>query len=436
MQDKVRTVHISINSCQLCIRALSFWYRLLYQRGKSMRKKPALLTICTLLVAVLGRPAHAQSHRKANLDEDVPLPTDFAIDYQLAITERGQIRGSSSLLENTEYNEAGTEVFSKFVQDSQVSALKLPYKWSFTIVNDGSVNAFSLPDGEVSVGSGLARLIGTNSGLWAAVLSHETAHIGRRHWVRKYLYSIYVAAQVRYYEARVQAGDNNAKWSLVGLRIAAPIAEAKLSRDLEHDADIQGMMLMAREGYHPDFFFSLHHLLRAAMGDQSHFAAFFSTHPRWETRDQRDDRAYSDALAEYNRLWPDPAASPGGKPPLVAFVGKPSAQENKEAKSADLSLPIYCRNATDPLQFLILFQKQKQLIHAIDDQHSDEKGDLAFRQDFNCSEKTEAAPLTVHLPAILVRKEDRKLQALVYVYSQRGDFLEEFKPVAVHFPKP
>jgi hypothetical protein len=115
---------------------------------------------------------------------------------------------------------------------------------------------------------------------------------------------------------------------------------------LEHDADIQGMMLMAREGYHPDYVFALHHILRATTGEQSKFAAFFSTHPRWETRDQRDDRAYADALAEYGRSWPDQDASPGGKPPLVAFVGKPSAQENKKTKTADLTLPVYCRNAT------------------------------------------------------------------------------------------
>jgi hypothetical protein len=381
-------------------------------------------------------PANAQNHHKANLEDTVPLPADFAIDYQVAIAERGRIRGGSSLLENTEYNEAGTKVFSQFVQDPSVSSLGLPYRWNFTIVNDGSVNAHSLPDGEVSVGSGLAKLLGTRPGMWAAVLSHETAHVARRHWVRKYLYDLYVAAQIRYYQARVQAGDNSANWSLVGLRIAAPLARAKLSRNLEHDADIQGMMLMSREGYHPDYVFALHHLLRAATGDQSRFAAFFSSHPRWETRDQRDDRAYADALAEYNRLWPEPEASPGGKPPLVAFVGKASAQENKQAKTADLTLPIYCRNATEPLQFVILFRKDNRPVQAIDDQHRNERGELIFRQESECSEKTEASPAVFHLPATMVSKDNRKLEALVYVYSRDGDFVEKFKAFDVHFPKP
>src|SRR5258708_4491548 len=389
--------------------------------------------VCSLIVCL---PGEAQRRRKANLNDDVPLPIDFTIDYQLGLTERGTIRGASPLLENTAYNEVGTEVFSKFVRNPSVASLGLPYRWNFTILDDGSVNAYSLPDGEVSVGSGLARIIGTKPGLWAAVLSHETSHTARRHAVRKYLYSMYVAAQIQYYEARVRAGDTNANWSLVGIRIAAPIAAAKLSRNLEHDADIQGMMLMAREGYHPDYVFALHHLLRANTGEQSHFAAFFSSHPRWETRDQRDDHAYSDALAEYNRQWPEPEASPGGKPPLVAFVGKPSAQENKQAKTADLTLPIYCRNAAEPPQFVILFRKDKRLLQAVDDQHHNDRGELVFRQEFDCSEKTEAAPIVVHLPATLVSKDNRKAEALVYVYSKDGDFLKEFKPFDLHFPKP
>src|SRR2546430_7932761 len=395
------------------------------------------LLACFILAALLlPQAVNAQKHRKSKLSEDVDLPVDFALDYQLGLAERGKIRGGSVLLENTAYNEAGTSVFTKLVQNSSVASLGLPYRWNFTIVDDGSVNANSLADGEVSVGSGLAKLIGTSPSLWSAVLSHETAHTARRHAVRKYLYSVYVAQQIQYYQARVLAGDNNANWSLVGLRIAAPIAAVKLSRDLEHDADIQGMMLMAREGYHPDYVFALHHILRATTGEQSHFAAFFSSHPRWETRDQRDDRAYSDALAEYNRLWPEPEASPGGRPPLVAFVGKPSAQENKQAKTADLTLPVYCPNATEPLQFVILFRKDKRLLQSVDEQHRDDRGELVFRQEFECSEKTEAVPIVVHLPATLVSKDDRKAQPTFYFNPKAGIFLRDSRPSAFISPNP
>ena len=281
-----------------------------------MPTHPAIMFFIAFFYLLLNiNPALAQNKRAAKLDENIPLPVDFALDYQLGLTMRNQVHGSDSLLVDTPMNLAGGVVFSTLVNDSSVQGLTLPYRWNFTIVNNDVINAYSLPDGEICVGSGLAKLIGTSPGLWAAVLSHETEHTARRHWVRKYLFELHVQEQLVYYQARVAAGDKSANWSIVGLRIATPIARAKLSRDLEHDADIQGMMLMAREGYHPDFVFALHHLMRASTGEQSKFAAFFSTHPRWQTRDQRDDKAYTDALSEYNQRWPDPIASPGGPPP-------------------------------------------------------------------------------------------------------------------------
>jgi hypothetical protein len=118
-----------------------------------------------------------------------------------------------------------------------------------------------------------------------------------------------------------------------------------MEREQEHEADQKGMLIMARAGYHPDFVFALHHLLLADTGEQSKFGAFFSGHPRWETRDQRSDRVYGDALAEFNRLWPDAVTSPGGKPPVVAFVGKPEVTEDKQTGMADVRVPLYCRNS-------------------------------------------------------------------------------------------
>jgi hypothetical protein len=402
-----------------------------------MRRYPSRgLYFLLFSLALTTIPTFSQRHHSNKLDENVPLPADFAIDYQLSLGMRGQVHGLNSLLTDTPMNLAGDSVFQKLVSSGSVQGQNLPYRWSFTIVNDESINAHSLPDGEICVGSGLAKLIGTNPGLWAAVLSHETEHTARRHWVKKYLFELYVQQQLAFYQARVNAGDKNANWSIVGLRIAAPIARARLSRNLEHDADIQGMMLMANEGYHPDYVFVLHHMLRASTGEQSNFAAFFSTHPRWETRDQRDDKAYSDALAEYNQHWPDASASPGGTPPIVAFAGKAAAQENHQAKTADLTLPVYCRNATEPVLAVIFFEKDHKFVKSSAQDFSDAQGNLVFRQQFECNEKSEASPVLVHLPATLVPKDERKVEARVEIMSLKGDFLDEFKPLTVHFPKP
>ena len=79
---------------------------------------------------------------------------------------------------------------------------------------------------------------------------------------------------------------------------------------------------MARGGYHPDFALSFQQRFRFRVGDQSKFAAFFSDHPRWATREERTIRTYEEAIRIFEHLWPDPALSPGGLPPVVATLGK------------------------------------------------------------------------------------------------------------------
>lgn len=192
-------------------------------------------------------------------------------------TRRGRPRSLSPSL--TFPVSAGNSVFGDLVGTTMISGYGLSYHWQVSVLNESTVNAGSLPDGEIVVYGRLAKLLGSNKGLWAAVLSHEVAHTARRHAVREYLYQQYVQEQLHYYKMRAAAGDESANWSIVGLSISAPIAEKELSRELEHDADITGMLLMARAGYHPDNVFAVHHLLKAESGEQSKVAVFFSTIP-------------------------------------------------------------------------------------------------------------------------------------------------------------
>jgi hypothetical protein len=57
---------------------------------------------------------------------------------------------------------------------------------------------------------------------------------------------------LNYYRMRAAASDKSPNGAILGVGISTPIAERKLSRELEHDADIAGMMLMTQAGYHPD----------------------------------------------------------------------------------------------------------------------------------------------------------------------------------------
>lgn len=361
--------------------------------------------------------------------QNLELPADYAIDLQLAESGRSRIMKGKSAITGSPANGIGEEVFHRLISASTAP----PYAWQLTLVNNGVVNAFSTAGGKVYVDGGLLSLIGRSQGLWAAVLSHETAHTVLRHQVRIVLLEMYNQRMIQYYRARVAAGDNSANYSLIGFAAASRIALKKIERDQEHDADQQGMLLMSRAGYHPDFVFALHHLLLMNTGEQSKFAAFFSDHPRWETRDQRSDGAYADALAEFNRLWPDAASSPGGLPPTVAFLGQPVASADKQTHTADVVLPAYCRNSTGPIDLLVAFRKKGHPVPAAGPEFADKEGNLAVQGKADCLEKNETTPMRISIPASAVNDRNRSVKAKVYV-SSHGELIAASKEFDVHFP--
>jgi hypothetical protein len=249
-----------------------------------------------------------------------------------------------------------------------------------------------------------------------------------------YQRNLYDQLMIQYYRARIAAGDKSANWALIGFAAASRIALKKLERDQEHDADQQGMLLMARAGFHPDYVFALHHLLLMKTGEQSKFAAFFSDHPRWETRDQRDDKTYTDALAEYNRLWPDAMASPGGRAPVVVFLGQATSNEDKKTGTANVTLPMYCRNSDEPVDLIMVFQKDNHPVKAADPQFADKDGNLAVHEKADCLQKNESTPISLHLPSTAVSDKDRSITAAAFIGSN-GALIAETKSFGVHFPK-
>ncbi len=362
--------------------------------------------------------------------QQLEAPSDYGIDLQLAVSGRSRMLGGNSEIVGTPGNQIGDEVFHNLV----TAGFSQPYPWKLTLVNSGAINASSTAGGQVYVYGGLLPLIRENKGLWAAVLSHETAHTGLRHQVRVYTQEVYIQQMIQYYRARAKAGDKGANWALIGFATASRLALKKAQRDFEHQADQQGMLLMARAGYHPDYVFALHHLLLMDTGEQSKFTAFFSDHPRWETRDQRDDKVYADALAEFNRRWPDAASSPGGGPPAVVFLAEPNTTENKSSETADITLPMYCRNSDKPVDLAVVFQKDKHPVKSSDPNFSDKDGNFAVHDKADCLEKNETVPVTLHVPSTAVSERDRSLKARAFIAAD-GQLIGSTKEFAVHIPK-
>lgn len=379
--------------------------------------------------------ARQKGNRKPQV-QMVPLPADYRIDLQLARLERQRMIGNNTVLVGTPTAQAAQEVFARLIGRQTVSSMGLPYPWRLTLVDNGLVNAESTPGGQVYAFSGLAQLIGQHKGLWAAVLSHEIMHTALRHQVRDALERAYILRQIQNYKWEVARGEKAASWALAGFEIAAPLVLKKMERDQEHQADTQGMMLMARAGYHPDFVFALHHLLESEGGDQSKFAAFFADHPRWATRDQRSQKVYSNALETYQSLWPNAAISPGGIPPTVVFLGHPTTTEDKQDKSATISLPLSCRNAQLPVIVLVTLTNHGVPVKSRNARFSDAQGDAVIWRKITCPASGDQATVQISiLRKALVLRKNRKLKARLTMLDPSGNFLGPSVSVEIRMPK-
>ncbi len=392
--------------------------------------------LVVVLFLLTGSNAAFGGKKAPKLAETVDLPQTFEVDFQFAAKQRAQL-GPQREVPDDIAGRVGKDVFESLVKTQMISGFGLPYTWTFRPYDSLAVNAFSLADGEVVAFTGLSRLIGANRGLWAAVLAHEIAHVARRHAVRKALFHEYVEQQVVYWQMRARLGDKSAGWTALAVRIAGNLAEKKLSRDLEHDADIQGMLLMARAGYHPDNAFAMHHLLRMNTSERSKVGTFFfSDHPRWESRDQRTERAYTEALAEYNRLWASPDASPGGMPPAVAFLGDVRGKENKGDSTGDLTLALSCRNVGSPVTLVVHLTKGHGApVQSTISDYRDPAGNALIRERASCVDKDGARLTVVHIPGAIIPTQDHKLKAQVEVLGPSEEILERSKVFDIHFPK-
>jgi hypothetical protein len=365
-------------------------------RGKSFRHllplhRPSVcdialeITLTVLLSLTCPLELLAQPHPP---DEASQLPRDFEDELTAGAAGRSRL-GSVRIAPDDSYPVA-CEVWRDLLQDSELARLQLPFPWQLALVNDRSANAFSLPDGQVIVDRSLANLLGRSRGLWAALLSHEIAHVSHRHWLRRT--SFLSKLEQRLENSALAPIGTDSRWQMASLdaHMDAPDALARFVRELEFEADSEGMMLMARTGFHPGFELAIHHLLQANLGDRSGFEAIFSTHPRWITRDRNSRKAYDIALAEFVRRWPSAASSPGGLPPTIVFLGKPKSQTGPAARLR-IAFSLRCANPGQPLRSVLrLYQAAGKT--------STQREEIEYWEPTTCTDHNEKKTLNITLP--------------------------------------
>src|SRR5579883_3204641 len=126
------------------------------------------------------------------------------------------------------------------------------FHYSYKIIDDKTINAFSIPGGHIYIYSGMLHLLKTDDEL-AGVLAHETAHAAHHHVVTltreaNKLNNVYVIGVL----AAILAHDSNIGGdALVGQLAAEAQLNNHFSVEAEKDADHTGMIYMQKAGFNP-----------------------------------------------------------------------------------------------------------------------------------------------------------------------------------------
>ncbi len=300
--------------------------------------KPSVWAHTALFCLLWTLPAMCQ-------ESPAPLevPDKFDLDLKTAARLRPRFLAESSAASGR--YEVGHLVFERLITQLQPPNSR-KHSWELRILDDDLLNAFASPEGTIYVARGLAQLAGPSTGLWAAILSHEIAHVVRRDWARRYLYE-----QSLRQGSTLVLGDSATPAGTWADTQSTSAAFAQFCRQMELDADLASLMMMARAGYHPDFAAALHHLMHSESLNASGTSPY-AMHPRWEQRDRDLQRAYVDASLEFGHRWPEWYASPGGNPPIVVFEQDPRVKKNG-SDTWEIQVPLRCQNLAGAVEVVV-----------------------------------------------------------------------------------
>jgi hypothetical protein len=341
------------------------------------------------------------------------VPSQFKLDMETAARLRPELMAQSVAAAG--HYATGRVVFERLVPEVQ-PASSSKVRWQLRIVENDQLNAYSSPDGTVYVESGLAKMAGPSAGLWAAILSHEIAHVVRRDWARRYLYEKVVETSGSQNIVLGDPGVPQATWS------SSEKASADLGRfcrQMELEADREGLMLMARAGYHPDFVPALHHLLHArSSGPKT--ASLYAMHPCWEERDHELGGAYTKASIEFEHRWREWYASPGGNPPVVVFADSPLVKKHG-SKEWEIRIPMRCQNLVGVVEVVLRADPGRKEIMRLGELSDTEDREYEVRQLTGCT--SPRTTVVFPLAELMARQKPGTQWTDVYVIDAWGAVL-------------
>jgi predicted Zn-dependent protease len=196
---------------------------------------------------------------------------------------------------------------------------KPDYKWEFRVFDDPEqVNAFCLPGGKVGVYTGIFPIAGDEAGL-AVIIGHEVAHALLRHAGERISRAQIVGTGLGLVGV---AGMNPLLVQALGLGASVGLI-LPFSRSQESEADMVGLILMAKAGYDPRVAISLWQ--RMEQKQKGAPPEFLSTHPSSGTRVEELRAQVPETLKYYQ-----PAERTLEKLPSVQELDSPKGKSERD----------------------------------------------------------------------------------------------------------
>jgi predicted Zn-dependent protease len=186
-------------------------------------------------------------------------------EYEVSFGEKA----FETLMASETIDSSKTLALNKFAKKIDFNS---DYNLSFTVVNSDIVNAYALPGGRIVVFSAMINEMNKPEQM-AALLSHEVSHINKKHSLknlsRAYSGKIFLSFLV---------GDT-AILDFIADQ-AQNIYELKYSREMETEADLDGLRILQNNGINQKGMIELMHILE----DQENkigmdIPQYMSTHP-------------------------------------------------------------------------------------------------------------------------------------------------------------
>jgi len=350
------------------------------------RHHPLLRAVATtLVVSLLAGCASTQVAPMGYQGQPFRAEADERQLWAKADKEAEELAKLSKLYDDPLLEEYLATVADRLIPD-EVKAAGGP-GFRFAVFKDPNLNAFAMPNGRVFIHTGLlARL--ENEAQLATILAHELTHVTHRHSLKSFRDErnkrlfFGVAGIAASIGVAVAAGDQARRGHPVsaevlrqtgnvllglGLTLAYAASVTGYNRDLEREADEEGMARLVKAGYDPREAPKVFELLRKDYGDRGPIETFFfGSHPRLAERIENTTHLlrtrYTAEAAATNRIV-DTAEFPPRMRTVVrenAILDLRAGRFNLARAQLDRVLTLTPRDPTAQLYYGDLYRLQSQ----------------------------------------------------------------------------